>query len=156
MVDLLRKVLTVFIISMLPVVELRGGILWGAAENLPFWINYLACVAGNLLPVPFLLIFARKILNWLATWKRVGHIFQAIIDKAEEKAKQIETLELTGLYAFVAIPLPGTGAWTGTLIATALRMRFLPSFLVICAGVMTSGIIMGIVSLGVFGFLGIF
>ena len=141
---------------MFPVVELRGGILWGAAQELPFWVNYLACVAGNLLPVPFLLIFARKILNWLATWKRVGHIFQKIIDKAEEKAKQIETLELAGLYTFVAIPLPGTGAWTGTLIATALRMRFLPSFLAIGAGVMTSGIIMGIISLGLFGFLGIF
>ena len=146
----------VLIISMLPIVELRGGILIGAAEGLPFWLNYMACVIGNILPVPFLLIFARKLLDWLATWPKIGWIFQRIIEKAEAKAKEIETVELTGLYAFVAVPLPGTGAWTGTLIATALRMRFWPSLIVITAGVMTSGIIMGVVSLGLLSFLGIF
>ena len=100
-----------FCISMLPIVELRGGIPAGAAMGLSFWPVYLTCVLGNLLPVPFLILFAKKILEFLSTLPRIGGFFQKIIRRASEKAAEIGQYEKWGLFLFVAIPLPGTGAW---------------------------------------------
>ena len=102
-----------FCISMLPIVELRGGIPAGAAMGLSFWPVYLTCVLGNLLPVPFLILFAKKILEFLSTLPRIGGFFQKIIRRADAKAAEIGQYEKWGLFLFVAIPLPGTGAWTG-------------------------------------------
>ena len=139
-----------FCISMLPVVELRGGIPAGAAMGLPFWQVYLTCVLGNLLPVPFLILFAKKILVAFYTLPHIGGFFQKMIRRADEKAAQIGQYEKWGLFLFVAIPLPGTGAWTGSLVAAVLRMRIVQAFLIIMAGVLVSGFITGGIAYGLF------
>ena len=138
---------------MLPIVELRGAIPIGTGYGIPFWINYAICVMGNILPVPFLILFATKVLNWLTGFKKIGPFFKKILDKGEEKAKKLGKVELFGLFCFVAIPLPGTGAWTGSLIAATLRLKFWPSIVAISLGVMASGIIMGILSYGLFSLI---
>ena len=139
-----------FCLSMLPVVELRGGIPAGAARGLPFWQVYLTCVLGNLLPVPFLILFAKKILVAFSTLPHIGGFFQKMIRRADEKAAQIGQYEKWGLFLFVAIPLPGTGAWTGSLVAAVLRMRIVQAFLIIMAGVLVSGFITGGIAYGLF------
>ena len=139
-----------FCIYMLPVVELRGGIPAGAAMGLPFWKVYLTCVLGNLLPVPFLILFAKKILVAFSTLPHIGGFFQKMIRRADEKAAQIGQYEKWGLFLFVAIPLPGTGAWTGSLVAAVLRMRIVQAFLIIMAGVLVSGFITGGIAYGLF------
>ena len=139
-----------FCISMLHVVELRGGIPAGAAMGLPFWQVYLTCVLGNLLPVPFLILFAKKILVAFSTLPHIGGFFQKMIRRADEKAAQIGQYEKWGLFLFVAIPLPGTGAWTGSLVAAVLRMRIVQAFLIIMAGVLVSGFITGGIAYGLF------
>jgi len=139
-----------FCISMLPIVELRGGIPAGAAMGLSFWPVYLTCVLGNLLPVPFLILFAKKILEFFSTLPRIGGFFQKIIRRADQKAAEIGHYEKWGLFLFVAIPLPGTGAWTGSLVAAVLRMRIWQAFLVITAGVLVSGFITGGIAYGLF------
>ncbi|MEG0271700.1 MAG: small multi-drug export protein [Hydrogenoanaerobacterium sp.] len=149
----LNKFLLVFLVSMLPIVELRGAIPIGAGYQIPFWINYTICVLGNILPVPFLIFFSTKVLNWLTQFKKIGPFFKKILDKGEEKASKIGKVELFGLFCFVAIPLPGTGAWTGSLIAATLRLKLWPSFIAIALGVMASGIIMGILSYGLFSLI---
>ena len=138
-----------FCISMLPIVELRGGIPAGAAMGLSFWPVYLTCVLGNLLPVPFLILFAKKILEFLSTLPRIGGFFQKIIRRADQKAAEIGHYEKWGLFLFVAIPLPGTGAWTGSLIAVLFGMKPKKSLLFIFLGVLTAGLIMSLLSFGV-------
>ena len=138
-----------FCISMLPIVELRGGIPAGAAMGLSFWPVYLTCVLGNLLPVPFLILFAKKILEFLSTLPRIGGFFQKIIRRADQKAAEIGQYEKWGLFLFVAIPLPGTGAWTGSLIAVLFGMKPKKSLLFIFLGVLTAGLIMSLLSFGV-------
>lgn len=151
---MLSQYLTVFFTSMLPIVELRGGLpLAVTAMGLPLIPSYIVCVLGNMLPVPFLLLFAKAVLNWCRTWPKVGKYFDKILTKGEEKAKKIGKWELLGLLGFVAIPLPGTGAWTGCLIAVVLSLKPLPSFLVIFGGVLIAGIIMGFASFGLLGIL---
>lgn len=171
---MLEKCIYVFLISMLPVVELRGGMPVGIGMGLPFWVAYLVCVVGNMLPVPFLIMFSKSIFAWFARQKDVqtdsrsvvvkiwykcinfiGKILFKVNKRADEKAKTIGNYELFGLFLFVAIPLPGTGAWTGSFIAAILRLRLVKASIAILAGVMTSGLIMGLISEGVFGFLGI-
>ena len=148
--------LQLLLISMLPIVELRGGIPYGVMSlGLPFSVVYPLCVLGNILPVPFLIKFSKAVLSWLAEKRVLGGFFQKIIDRADAKAKTIGKFELLGLFLFVAIPLPGTGAWTGSLIAAILRLRLVPAFLVITLGVLTSGFIMGILSYGLLGAFGI-
>ena len=100
-------------------------------------------------------MFAKKLLMFLAKHRVGGDFFQKIINKADEKALSIGKYELLGLCLFVAIPLPGTGAWTGSLIATALRLRLIPSLVAISLGVLISGVIMGVLSYGLFGMLGL-
>lgn len=139
-----------FCISMLPIVELRGGIPAGAAMGLPFWPVYLICVLGNLLPVPFLILFAKTVLQKLSTLPRIGGFFGQLIRRADAKAAEIGQYEKWGLFILVAIPLPGTGAWTGSLVAAVLRMRLLPAVLIIAAGVLVSGFITGGIAYGLF------
>lgn len=166
---LVWKILSVFFVSMLPIVELRGGIPLGTGLGLPMWICYPVCIIGNLIPVPFILFFAKSFLDWtaegkplspffekLATllpgeWfrkfckafqKKCGPGFAKIIRKAEEKAESIGTYELLGIYLFVAVPLPGTGAWMGTLVASILRIRTWKACLMIALGVLTSGVVL--------------
>ena len=139
-----------FCISMLTIVELRGGIPAGAAMGLPFWPVYLICVLGNLLPVPFLILFAKTVLQKLSTLPRIGGFFGRLIRRADTKAAEIGQYEKWGLFILVAIPLPGTGAWTGSLVAAVLRMRLLPAVLIIAAGVLVSGFITGGIAYGLF------
>ena len=171
---MLQKCIYVFLISMLPVVELRVGIPVAMGLGLPFWLSYLICVLGNMLPVPFIIVFSKSIFAWFARqrdvetdsrslivklWYKfinlIGKILFKVNKRADEKAKTIGTYELFGLFLFVAIPLPGTGAWTGSFIAAVLRLRLVKASCAILAGVLTSGLIMGLISHGVFGFLGI-
>lgn len=148
-----NKLFYLFCISLLPVVELRGSIPVGAAMGLPFWQVFPICVLGNLLPVPFLMLFAKTVVQKLATFPKIGPFFQKLIRRADQKATEIAAYEKWGLFIFVAIPLPGTGAWTGSLVAALLRMRLIPAFLCIAAGVFTSGLIMSGISYGVFAAL---
>lgn len=149
---MLEKYLSVFIMSMVPVIELRGGMVTAVTVlGLPLIPSYLVCVAGNILPVPVLLLFVRAVLGWCCRLPKIGGWFQRLWDKAQVKAQKIGRWELLGLLLFVAIPLPGSGAWTGSLIATVLRLRPLPAFLVIAAGVLIAGIIMGVMSFGLLG-----
>ena len=162
--------LYVFVISMLPIIELRGSIPVGAAIGLPFYTNYFLSILGNMLPVPFILLFIPKILDFLSRFK----IFQPMVRRLKEKAEKKKSRVLVdgeaavgdrprmskkGFFAlaiFVAIPLPGTGAWTGSLVASLFRLPKWCSLLAILIGVLLSGIIMTLASYGVVGFLKIF
>ena len=144
---MLKKYILLFLVSMLPIIELRGGIPIGVGYGIDLWLCYVICVIGNILPVPFIIFFGKQILYWFAKQKKIGPFFRKIIDRADRKAKTIGKAEFWGIFAFVAIPLPGTGAWTGSLIATLLQMRLKKAIPAIALGVVTSGIIMLIVSL---------
>lgn len=160
---MLKKYLIVFLISMVPLIELRGSIpiglssLWGDPISvLPL---YLICILGNMLPVPFIYLFARKVLEWGSDKKVIGKFFKWCLEKGEKGGKKLqEKAGKTGLFfallIFVGIPLPGTGAWTGTLAASILDMDFKRSILAVMLGVILAGIIMGLASAGVFGAYG--
>lgn len=170
----MNSLLWAFFCSMLPIVELRGGIPIAMGTENPFWLAYPVCVLGNMLPIPFIILFAKRTLMWFSekrdievnSEKKLERLFQKflrafgsfchkMIVRADEKAKTFGTYELWALFIFVAIPLPGTGAWTGALIATILRLRFWKTLFAIFCGVLTSGIIMGILSYGVLSFIGL-
>ena len=138
---MLKKCLWVFLISMVPIIELRGAIPVGAVMELPFWLNYILCVFGNFLPVPFILLFIRKILNWMKTVKRLDKISLWVEEKAQKHSAKVMKGVALGLFLFVAIPLPGTGAWTGALIAITLGLELKKSFLPIALGVLGAGAI---------------
>ncbi len=147
--------LVTFAVSMLPVVELRGGIPLGVSLGLNHWVSMLLCIAGNLIPVPFIILFIRRILTWLrGKSARLGRIVQKLEGKADSpKADLIRKSEILGLILFVAIPLPGTGAWTGALIAALLNIRIKVALPSIALGVLIAGfLITGIT----FGFTEIF
>jgi len=151
---MIAKYLWVFFISMVPVVELRGAIPVGVGMELPRVPVYAVAIIGNVLPVPFIYLFARKILEWGKDKKLIGGIFTWILEKGEKAGKKITKNGgaglLLGLMLFVAIPLPGTGAWTGTLAASILKMRFKDCCIAAMGGVLIAGMIMILVSLGVF------
>ncbi len=143
------KLVATFLISMLPIIELRGGIPYGVGFGLNPWVAYIVAVLGNLLPVPFILWFIDKIIAWMKT--REGFFNKAatfLEDKVASKKGKVEKYKLFGLLIFVAIPLPGTGAWTGALIASGLRMKFKWAFLSILGGVIIAGFIMTAISYG--------
>ena len=137
----------VFWISMFPVVELRGGILAGYAAGLPVWTNFIMAFLGNMIPIPFILAFITQILKWLKK-TRFKNIVYAIEKKARGKEGKIRKGAYLGLFAFVAIPFPGTGAWTGALIASLLKMNRKKTLITITLGVIAAGIIMSIISYG--------
>ena len=139
----------IFLISMVPFIELRGAMIYAAVAEMPFLPSLICCVIGNILPVPFLIKFAKTVLFHLSKIDKIGWMFQKIIDRGNEKAVKVRKAELLGLFAFVAIPLPGTGAWTASLIATLLQLRVVKSSFAILLGVITCGIIMGILSFGI-------
>ena len=154
----MTKILFLFFLSMVPIIELRGAVPIGLGWGMPFWLVYLVSVIGNLVPVPILIPFAGKVLHFCAELPKVGFIFQKILeigDKKVKKALNSNHALMFALYVFVAIPAPGTGAWTGCLIATLLQMKVKDAFLPIASGVVTAGLIMGIASFGVFGLFGI-
>lgn len=138
------------LVSMIPVVELRGGIPFGVAAGLPVWAAYIAAIIGNMLPVPFILVYIRRIFQWM---RRHMPRLNALVDKLEKKAhlkgQKVTKYKYIGLWLFVAIPLPGTGAWTGALIAALLDMPLRKSIPSIFLGVVTAGLIMTFVTGGV-------
>lgn len=150
----ITSVLYIVLISMVPVIELRGAIPVGLAMDLPFWTTFIAALIGNLIPVPFLILFTRKVFEWLRT---KSALLEKFVSKLEAKAAKNEELikkyELLGLCILVAIPLPGTGAWTGSLVAAVFDLRLKHSFPAIALGVLIAGIIVSVVSYGVAIFL---
>lgn len=156
------KYLIVFLVSMVPLIELRGSVPIGLSpllgEALPILPLYITSIIGNMLPVPIIFFFARKVLVWGADKKYIGKFFKFCLEKGEKGGRKLEEKAGRGLYValflFVGIPLPGTGAWTGTLAASLLDMDFKKSVIAIMAGVILAGIIMGLASAGVFGAIG--
>ncbi len=145
------KYIIVFIISMVPILELRGGLLAASMLGLPMWQSYLICFIGNILPIPFILWLINPIFRKMRNWKYIGKLIKWCEKKANSKKEQIENLKYWGLFLFVGIPLPGTGAWTGCLIAALLNMDKKKSLLAAICGVLTAGIIMLILSYGILG-----
>lgn len=152
------KEVAVLIISMIPLIELRGAVPVGVGLNLETWKVMLIAVIGNMIPVPFIYLFARKILEWGADKPVIGKFFTFCLKKGEKGGKALEEKAGNGLFValllFVGIPLPGTGAWTGTLAASILNMGFKKSILAVMLGVLLAGIIMLAVSLLGFGAVG--
>lgn len=143
--------LCVFFCSMLPIIELRGAIPMGAAFGLPWWLTYLISVVGNMLPVPIILLFVKSVLTWMAKCRVsfFNKVANKLFEKAEKNREKIEKYAFWGLVLFVAIPLPGTGAWTGTLVAALFDMKFWKSFFSALVGVLSAGVVMTLISYGV-------
>lgn len=131
-----------FLISMVPIIELRGAIPIGLyAFELDVIPVVILSVLGNILPVPFLIVFGGKVLNWLAKFPKLGKPFRRILMLGEKKVSKMHKTLFWGLFVFVAIPLPGTGAWTGSLIAITLQQKLRHSFFPIALGVLCAGAI---------------
>ena len=153
---MLKKLIYIFAISMVPVIELRAAIPVGAGMGLEMWQCFLAAVLGNLLPVPFLVLFGGKVLHWLAGFEKFGKPFRKILEIGEKKVGKMNKTLFWGLLTFVAIPLPGTGAWTGALIAITLGLSLKKAFPPIALGVVGAGLIMMLGSYGIVGLFNIF
>ena len=155
---MLTKYLSVFFISMVPLIELRGAIPVGVAMGLPLWQVYIIAIIGNMIPVPIIFFFARKVLEWGAGKPVIGKFFTFCLEKGHKGGQKLQEKAGRGLFValllFVGIPLPGTGAWTGTLAASLLDMDFKSSVIAVMCGVVLAGVIMGLLSMGVFGALG--
>lgn len=157
------KYLLVFFISMVPLIELRGAVPIGLSsllgEPMELLPLYIIAIIGNMLPVPLIFFFARKILVWGTDKKYIGKFFTFCLEKGEKAGKKIQAKASKGIYIalclFVGIPLPGTGAWTGTLAASLLNLDFKKSVLSITFGVLLAGVIMGLASIGVFSTIGV-
>lgn len=159
---MLLKYILVFLVSMVPLIELRGAVPLGLSpwlgDPLPTIPLYIICIIGNMLPMPLIFFFARKVLVWGKDKKFIGKFFTWCYEKGEKGGKKLQEKAGRGLYfalfLFVGIPLPGTGAWTGTLAASFLDMDFKKSMIAVIAGVILAGIIMGLAAAGVFGAAG--
>lgn len=150
---MLKNYLLIFLISMVPIIELRGAIPIGLGMGLPVLPTYLLCVLGNMIPVPFIYLFARKFLIWGYHKPLIGPICRFCINKGEKGGRALEAKAGKGLTValllFVGIPLPGTGAWTGALIAAVLNMRLKRAVPVIFLGVVIAGCIITLLTHGV-------
>ena len=149
----MKNIIYIFLISILPLIELRGAIPVGAALGVEYYYNFAVSVIGNLLPVPFILLFIPKILEFLNRFKPFQPIVAWLWRKADKHSGKILSGAFIGLTTFVLIPLPGTGAWTGALIAALFKLPFWRSLLAITVGVIGCGVIMCLASYGVVGFL---
>ncbi len=145
----ISKEFIVFLISMIPILELRGSILAAGFMKMEFLSTYVAAVIGNMLPIPFILMFINKIFEWLKKTKTFRPMVEKLENKAMSKSDQIHKYGKFGLFLFVAIPLPGTGAWTGALIASLLGMKTREALPWIFLGVVTAGLVMSLLSFGI-------
>lgn len=142
--------LMTFLISTVPVLELRGAIPYGTAHGLPLWASALAAVIGNIVPVPFLILFIRRIFIWLRQKNEwCDTLVKKIVRRGESKSALVRKYSLLGLFILVAIPLPGTGAWTGSLVAVLLNIRLSRAFPTIAAGVAVAGVLVSLLTAGV-------
>ena len=155
---MLKKYLIIFLVSMVSFFDLRGAVLIAVGKNLLLLPSYIVCILGNMLPVPFIFFFARKVLEWGADKPVIGKFFTFCLEKGHKGGQKLQEKAGRGLFValllFVGIPLPGTGAWTGTLAASLLDMDFKSSVIAVMLGVVLAGVIMGLLSMGVFGALG--
>ena len=142
------KELTIFIISMMPILELRGGLIAASLLNINIIPSFIICLIGNLIPIPFILWFVTPIFNKLKKTKHLSKLVNKIEKRALSKKDRIEKAEFIGLLLFVGIPLPGTGAWTGCLIASLIDMNKKKALLAAFLGVIMAGIIVGLFSYG--------
>ncbi len=153
-----RQYIIIFFISMVPLIELRGAIPYAIGFGLPLIPSYIICIIGNMIPVPFIFFFARKVLEWGADKPVIGGFFRFCLEKGHKGGEKLKEKAGRGLFValllFVGIPLPGTGAWTGTLAASILDMDFRSSVTAVLLGVILAGVIMGVASAGLFGALG--
>lgn len=151
---MIKKYLIVFFISMVPLVELRGAIPFSQGFGLPIIQSYIICIIGNMLPVPIIYLFARKVLEWGADKPVIGKFFTWCLDKGHKGGKKLQEKAGKGLFValllFVGIPVPGTGAWTGTLAASILDMDFKSTVAAVMLGVLLAGVIMMVVSMAGF------
>lgn len=154
---MLVNYLIVFLISMVPLIELRGAIPYSQVMGLPILESYVIAIVGNMLPVPVIYLFARKVLEWGADKPVIGGFFSWCLKKGKHGGEKLQAKAGKGLFValllFVGIPLPGTGAWTGTLAASLLDIDFKSSILAVMGGVLLAGVIMGLASAGLLGAL---
>ncbi|MCD7954902.1 MAG: small multi-drug export protein [Lachnospiraceae bacterium] len=157
---MMKSYLIVFLISMLPIIELRGAIPYGVLFGLPTVPTYIVAIIGNMLPVPFIYLFARRVLVWGQDKPLIGKLFTFLLEKGEKGGQKLQAKAGRGLFValllFVGIPLPGTGAWTGTLAASILKMDFKSTTFAVTLGVLLAGVIMGLASNGLLGAIGLF
>jgi len=149
---MLKKCIIAFLISMVPIIELRGALPVALASGVPMVVAYIICIVGNMLPVPFIFFFARRILEWGKDKKYTGKFFTWCLEKGHKGGEKLKaTAGDKGLFfalmIFVGIPLPGTGAWTGTLAASILDMDFKKSVIAVMLGVLIAGVIVFILSM---------
>ena len=156
----MHKYLTVFLVAMVPVAELRLAVPMAIGMGIDKFLAIAICVAGNIVPVPFIYLFARRFLHWGAKQRYIGKLCTMILEKGERAGQKI--VKKTGRYGlfvalllFVGIPVPGTGAWTGTLAASFLDMGFKSAFASVALGVVLAGCIMALASAGVFHIIGL-
>ena len=151
-VDLLQNKipgeLIAFLVSLLPILELRGGLIAANLLGVKLIPAFIICFLGNMLPIPFILLFIEKIFDWLRDKKGLGKVVRYCEKKADKNKDKIEKYGLWGLFILVAIPLPGTGAWTGALVSALMRLDIKKSLPVIAAGVIGAGIIVSLVMYG--------
>ena len=145
----------VFFCSMIPIIELRGAIPMGFAFGMPMWLTYLLSVLGNMLPVPFILLFIKAVLNWMtkSKVKFFNKVAGWLNRKVEKNRDKIAKYSFWGVCFFVAVPLPVTGAWTGSLVAAMIDMKFWKALLSCLFGVMIAGVVMTVFSYGLLGLI---
>ena len=144
--NLLPPVLTIFVVSLLPILELRGGLIAAAILGVNWFIAFPICVIGNMVFIPFVLLFIKKIFKFLKRFKGIGTLITKLEERAHDKGEKIEKNKKIGLFLFVAVPLPGTGAWTGALVADVLGIRIKHSLPIIFLGVVSAGLIISFFS----------
>lgn len=151
---MIKNYLIIFLISMVPLIELRGAIPVSQAMQLPIIPSYIICILGNMIPVPIIYLFARKFLEWGQNKKIIGGICRFFLEKGTKAGDKLQSKAGRGIFLalllFVGIPLPGTGAWTGTFAASLLNMKFKQTVIAVMLGVLLAGLIMMAGSLGLF------
>lgn len=151
---MIKNYIIIFLISMVPLIELRGAIPVSQAMQLPIIPSYIVCILGNMVPVPIIYLFARKVLEWGQNKKIIGGICHFFLEKGSKAGDKLQAKAGRGIFLalllFVGIPLPGTGAWTGTLAASFLNMKFKQTVIAVMLGVLLAGLIMMAGSLGLF------
>ncbi len=151
--EYISREMVIFIISMIPILELRGGLLAASLLKVPILTAIPLCVIGNILPIPFILLFIKQIFKWMKKFKVFRGLIEKLENRAMNKSDSIKQYEFWGLALFVGIPLPGTGAWTGSLIAALLEIDFKKAIIAELVGIVIATIIMSIVSYGLLGVL---
>lgn len=152
---MLKRVILTFLMAMVPVIELRGSIPFGVGGGVPLWLAIFVSIAGNLLPVPFIILFIRRIFDWMRkVSSKLDGLVTRLERRAEKKSETVQRYAFWGLVILVAIPLPGTGAWTGALVAAMLKMRLQKAVPAIALGVVIAAVVVSMVTYGVGALIG--